>query len=171
MLRLLKYILQFTKLMIIILILLSQNSFATQSKVDTTDIIYTDIKAGDICIVCDLPIKSGTGIGILFDGRRVTLDLDHFKDFINNSEKYFHKLQANVALYDEGNFDKYQISYVWFLVGLWILFALISAAICSNLAMKKSKNFNKWFYVGLISNLFGLIYLLFPRYFPILEVL
>jgi len=161
MLRFLKYTFQSTKLMMIILILLCQNSFANQSKFDTTDVTFIDIEADDICIVCDMPINSKKGIGFLFKGRKVTLDSKHLIDFINNPDKYFHKLQANVALYDEGRFDKYQISYVWFLVGLWILFALISAAICSNLALKKSKNFNKWFYVGLISNLFGLIYLLF----------
>ena len=142
--------------------ILNQNSFAITNQIqpDSTTYTYVDIKAGDLCIVCDMPINSESGIAFLFKGRRVTIDLAHFKDFIENPEKYFYKLQPNVALYSEGVFNKYQINYGWFVFGLWVLLALVSAAFCVNIAMKKGLSIKKWFYIGLGANIFGLIYLM-----------
>ena len=145
--------------LILFILLIPVMIFASQSSIDTSDIKYIDIKAGDMCIVCDMEIDANSGIGFLFEGRRVTIDVKHFSDFINNPEKYFYKLQAKVALYDEGSLT-FKTGYGWFIVGLWILLALVSAALSANIAMKRCLNPIKWFYTGLIFSLFGLIYLI-----------
>jgi hypothetical protein len=54
----------------------------------------------------------------------------------------------------------FNINSGWFIAGIWILLALISAAWSSNIAMKRRLDPKSWFYMGLIFNLFGVIYLL-----------
>jgi hypothetical protein len=146
------------RLLVFILLIQSGHLFS-QSKIDTTNIIYIDLKSGDLCIVCDMEIDKNSGIGFLLQGRRITIDLEHVHEFFNNPEKYFYKMQAKVALYDERAIISDQINPDWFLFGLWIVIALICAAICANIAMRKGLNSQSWFYYGFVFNLFGLIYL------------
>ena len=58
------------------LLIFNHNSFAitNQTQPDSINYTYLDIKAGDLCIVCDMPINSESGIAFLFKGRRVTID-------------------------------------------------------------------------------------------------
>lgn len=159
-----KYNLKFQATVIILFTLLAFNQYSValgnQLKIDSTQYTYLDIKAGDICIVCDMPINAETGIAFLFNGRRVTIDVTHFVDFINNPEKYFYKLQPNAALYNEEILETVKMNYGWFIFGLWILSALVSSAFAVGIAMKKDLSIKKWFYIGLGANIFGLIYLI-----------
>jgi hypothetical protein len=159
-----KYNIKLKSITILLFILLinNQNSIAfdNPTQIDSTKYTYVDIKAGDLCIVCDMPINAETGIAFLFNGRRVTIDVMHFTDFIKNPEKYFYKLQPNAALYNDEILDIIKMNYRWLIFGLWILMALVSSAFAVNISMKKGLNIKKWFYVALITNIFGLIYLI-----------
>ena len=75
--------------------------FSSKGKQDTLGYKLLSIKIGDRCIVCDLPIKEGSGLALLIKGRRVTIDLEHFQEFIENKAKYFANLEPHGALFQE----------------------------------------------------------------------
>ena len=58
------------------LLIFNHNSLAITNltQPDSINYTYLDIKAGDLCIVCDMPIDSESGIAFLFYGIIVTID-------------------------------------------------------------------------------------------------
>jgi hypothetical protein len=48
----------------------------------------------------------------------------------------------------------------WFILGAWIVLALISAAICSQLAFRKGFSSIKCFFLGLALNFVGIIFII-----------
>ena len=125
---------------------------------DTLGYKLLSIKKGDRCIICDIPIKEGTGLALLIKGRRVTIDLDHFQEFITNQAKYFAKLEPHGALFQESAVLPHAMKYGWFIAGLWIFTALISAAICCNVALKKGLRASPWFFRGLLFHFMGIVW-------------
>lgn len=146
---------------IIIFCYFHNSLFADQTIADTLGYKILDIKKGDRCIVCNMKLEEGKGLALLISGKRVTVDLDHLEEFLANPSKYFTKLQPNVALYSKEAAQALHVGYGWFIFGVWVAFALIVAAICANIALRKGLPAYKWFFVGLITNVFGLFIITF----------
>jgi hypothetical protein len=127
---------------------------------DTLGYKLLSIKKGDRCIICDIPLKEGSGLALLIKGRRVTIDLNHFQEFITNQVKYFAKVEPQGALFQESAVLPHAIQYGWFIVGMWIFTALISAAICCNVAMRKGLRASLWFFRGLLFHFIGLLWVI-----------
>ena len=134
-------------------------NYAPEEPQDTLGYKLLSIKKGDRCIICDIPIKEGTGLALLIKGRRVTIDLDHFQEFIRNQAKYFAKLEPHGALFQESAVLSQAVNYGWFITGLWIFSALIAAAICCTIALKKGLRASPWFFRGLLLNFLGIIWI------------
>jgi len=130
---------------------------------DTLGYILLSIKKGDRCIICDIPIMEGTGSALLIKGRRVTIDLDHFQEFITNQAKYFAQHEPHGALFQESAVLPHAMKYGWFIAGLWIFTALIAAAICCNVALKKGLRASPWFFRGLLLHIIGIIWVILKK--------
>ncbi|UCF64360.1 MAG: hypothetical protein JSW33_00615 [bacterium] len=68
----------------VVLFISTSSYFANNLYADTLDTLgykLLSIKKGDRCIVCDIPIKEGSGLALLIQGRKVTIDLDHVQEF------------------------------------------------------------------------------------------
>ena len=137
--------------------------FSSKGKQDTLGYKLLSIKIGDRCIVCDLPIREGSGLALLIKGRRVTIDLEHFQEFIENKAKYFANLEPHGALFQESAVLPKTMRYGWFIAGLWIFSALIAAAVCCSVAIKKGLRAHAWFFRGLLLHLFGVIWIMMTK--------
>lgn len=138
-------------------------NFSQEEAQDTLGYKLLSIKKGDRCIICDIPIKDGTGLALLIKGRRVTIDLNHLQEFITNQAKYFAKPEPQGALFQESAVLLNAINYGWFIAGLWIFTALISAAICCNVAFKKGLSASSWFFRGLLLHFIGIVWVILKK--------
>jgi hypothetical protein len=138
-------------------------NFAAQEAQDTLGYKLLSIKKGDRCIICDIPIKEGSGLALLIKGRRVTIDLDHLPEFIKNQTKYFTELEPHGALFQESAVLPQTLKYGWFITGLWIFTALITAAVCCNVALKKGLHPTVWFIRGFLLHFIGIFWIMSKR--------
>ncbi|RME00563.1 MAG: hypothetical protein D6814_03265, partial [Calditrichaeota bacterium] len=117
----------------------------------------TTSKKGDRCIVCDTPLTDSS-IVILYKGRRVPLLNKAMLDqFLQNPEAYFSKLQPTGALFHEDAISTGGMKWGWFVLGLYILSALVIAAVTSNLAIRKGYSATHWYFAGLFLHVVGLL--------------
>ena len=82
--------------------------------------------------------------------------------------RYFHKLQARSALFDEETNAAPAMATGWLYFGIYVLGGLVFAALCGYLAVTRSLSPLPWFFAGLVGNLAALLVLLVtPRGNPV----
>ena len=155
-----KHLLPVFAVLLIIYTLLPNIAFADDILPDTLGFKRVPTKAGDRCIVCDGPVGKN-GFAIIYKGRRVAIRPEYVKDFFENPDKYFPKLQPKGALIQEKAILESGIGYSWLLFGIWVVLALIAASIASNIALRKGFSPLTWYFIGLITSLIGVIIILF----------
>ena len=125
---------------------------------DSSQYRQIPVKDGDVCVVCDKPLGKD-GLAILYKGRRVPFfNREQFRIFLDNPAKYFAKLQPRTALFDENAVAQKSMQFGWLFFGVWVTIALICGAISAGIALRKGLPPVKWFFVGLIGSVFGLIF-------------
>jgi hypothetical protein len=121
-------------------------------------------KAGEVCIVCGMPVSSGD-IAIVVKGRRMPVMKDMAETVLRNPEFYFKHKQARGALFQEdfqapSGADRAAVSLGWFLAGLYVLSALIFGGLSGNAAVAKGLPPISSFFLGLGLSFFGYLYVL-----------
>jgi hypothetical protein len=121
-------------------------------------------KAGEVCIVCGMPLSSGD-IAIVVKGRRMPVMKDMAESVLRNPEFYFKDKQARGALFQEdfqapSGADRAGVSLGWFLAGLYVLSALIFGGLSGNAAVAKGLPPISSFFLGLGLSFFGYLYVL-----------
>lgn len=138
--------------------LLSQISYS-QQQTKKLDYKFTEVIEGDHCTVSGHEL-SKDDIALLVQGRRVPLKKEALDIFLENPEKYFSKLQAKSALFTEDMKNSKNLSYNWFLFGIYVLIGLIFAALSSHKAVAKGLKPVPWFFGGLFFNAFAYLAIL-----------
>ena len=121
-------------------------------------------KAGEICIVCGMPVSSGD-IAIILKGRRMPVMKDMAAAVLKNPEIYFKSKQAKGALFQEDfqtppGAAQAGVSLGWFLAGLYVLSALIFGGLSGVAAVAKGLPPISSFFFGLGLSVFGYLYVL-----------
>lgn len=118
------------------------------------------IKTGDYCIV---GFESSDHLDnvIIYKGRRVGVCPPHAAVLENpdSLDYYFATLQPRSALYHEEAIQgaSRPIQTGWFYFGIWVAIALLAAALSTGVALRKGLPAVKWFFIGLVGSIFGLI--------------
>ncbi len=122
---------------------------------------------GEICLVCDHPIdEDQTCVLIQFRGRTVTVNKVNLEAWRADPNRYFNKLpsRASGALFDEGAVMPDQMggtpSWVFLIVGLYILAGLMMGGACSYVAVSRGHPPMPWFLLGLFINGIAMVMLL-----------
>jgi hypothetical protein len=150
-----------TKLLTVLL--LSVPMFASGSQ-PQSQYPTTNAKAGEVCVVCGMPVSSDD-IAILLKGRRMPVMKTMAAAVLKNPEIYFQKKQAKGALFQE-DFQAPSgatwagVSLGWFLGGLYVLSALIFGALSGTTAIAKGLPPISSFFAGLGLSVFGYLYVL-----------
>ena len=147
----------------LVFLFLLNNWGYTQNLPDTLGYKILSIKKGDRCIVCDIPLKEGTGIALLIKGRRVTIDLEHLDEFLQDKEFYFSKLKPRGALFQESAVLLNTLKSGWFILGCLIVLSLIMGGLSCHLAIKRGYPPISWFFIGFFLNIFGLLWVVLKR--------
>ncbi len=114
---------------------------------------------GEICVVSGA-IMTIDDVTLLIKGRRIPFKTAGIAAFMNNPEKYISKLQAKGSFISEPDMTAGGISYIWFYIGVYVLWSLVFSALSANTALMKGLSIKKWFIIGLLTNIVGYIYLL-----------
>ena len=130
---------------------------ASPSAQDTLGFELAPVKKGDRCIVCNMPV-SGAGVAILYRGRRVPFtNIAMLERFLDDPGDYFYKLEPNGALFQEAAVARQALQPGWFVLGLWVLLALVSASLAAVLALRKGLPVVKWYFIGLAASVVGVL--------------
>jgi len=121
-------------------------------------------KAGEICIVCGMPVSSGD-IAIILKGRRLPVMKDMAAAVLKNPEIYFKHKQAKGALFLEdfqapSGAVQDGVSVGWFLAGLYVLSALFFGGLSGTAAIARGLPPISSFFFGLGLSVFGYVYVL-----------
>ena len=135
----------------------------TENYPDTLGYKRLSIKKGDRCIICDIPLKESTGIALLIKGRRVTVDLEHLDEFLQNKDFYFSKLKPKGALFQESAVLLNTLKSGWFILGCLFVFSLIMGGLSCHLAIKKGYPPVSWFFIGFFLNIFGYLWVVLKK--------
>ncbi len=136
--------------------LAAANTSASQGMGDALRYEKVLLKMGDRCIVSNLLLDEH-GLAFLYRGRRVTLDAAHVQTFFDQPMKYFSNLQPRGALFQEDAIRKPPKRIGWFIFGVWMTLGLTAGAFCTHLALGKGLSPVTWFFVGLTTNLVGVL--------------
>jgi hypothetical protein len=147
----------------IIIIFIFISNLPADNLPDTLGYKRLTIKEGDRCLICDAPIKVGTGLALLIKGKRIIIDLDHLQEFLSNKDFYLSNLQPKGALFQESAILTKTLRSGWFIFGTWIVLSLFMGALSCQLALKKGYGPLKWFFIGLFLNIFGYILILLQK--------
>lgn len=121
----------------------------SQEQTKELEYSFTEVREGDHCTVSGHELYQDD-IALIVQGRRVPLKKEALDIFLSSPEKYFSKLQAKSALFTEDMNDNKNLSYGWFLFGVYVLIGLIFAALCSHIAIAKGLKPVPWFFAGLL---------------------
>ncbi|MGA9118917.1 MAG: hypothetical protein WB699_06085 [Bacteroidota bacterium] len=116
---------------------------------------------GEHCIVCGATLGKD-GFALIIRGRRFPLDREHLDEFLRHSEHYFALKEPRGALFQESSHAPAgttpgETSPGWFLMGAVVVTALLSAGITAYVALTHGLNAGRWFIVGLVFNVFGVL--------------
>ncbi len=116
-------------------------------------------RAGEFCLVCDKPIGS-EDVVYLVNGQRVALHAARcYALFQKVPSKFLVLLRPQGAFLGASNQEQ-ELSFTWFLAGLYVLLGLVFAALCAQRAMNSGRNPATWFGLGMVLNAFGYLLLL-----------
>ena len=117
--------------------------------------------AGEICIVCDMPIGSDeTAVTIRHRGRTVHVNTKLLDRWNADPGRYFSKVQARSTLFDEEAVAASGVDHVWWKVGVYLVAGLIVGALCAYVAVNRGRCPKRWFIWGLLTNVLALTALL-----------
>ncbi|MEW5975771.1 MAG: hypothetical protein AB1898_08190 [Acidobacteriota bacterium] len=119
---------------------------------------------GERCAVCGVPLTS-EDVVLIVRGRRVPLNKEMVGEFLSRQEEYFRSRQPKGALFQEEfqtppGVSQSGISLRWFLVGLYIVTALVFAGLSGYVAVAKGLPPIPYFFLALAFNVFGFLYVL-----------
>ncbi len=119
---------------------------------------------GEQCLVCRKRIFDEDVVEIRYQGRTFHVGVPFFGDFKDDPERYFARLQARSALFDENAMRAPPMALGWLWLGLYVLTGLVFSAVCGYVAVSRSLSPIPWFFAGLLGNVAALVVLLFaPR--------
>jgi hypothetical protein len=113
----------------------------------------------EICVVCRRPIGE-SGVVYLVQGQRVAVHVsDCYAKFRENPLTYLAALQPHGAFLGAGG-EGQDLSWVWFLAGLYVLAGLVFGALCAHRALQAGRSAPAWFGAGLALNVIAYVWLL-----------
>ena len=119
---------------------------------------------GEYCTVCGAPLTE-KDVALIIKGRRFPLDKTMVDAFMRRKEEYFSAKQMKGALFQEeltapAGVAQSGISLTYFLVGLYILAALIFGGLSGYAAVSKGLQPIPSFFVGFFLSILGYLYVL-----------
>lgn len=158
--------------MAISLAVIGASAFADVDPVDPVELpdasgwIIVDERPGDgeQCLVCRKRVYGEDVVEISYKGRTFFVGKPFMGDFEADPARYFARLQARSALFDENAMppDR-QMAFGWLWLGVYVLAGLFCAAACGYLAVCKALTPLPWFFAGLFGNVAALALIMFVR--------
>ena len=124
-------------------------------------LLLRDAKPGDFCIRCGTDHQHIEKV-VMNRGRWIAV-CENCESFVlanhDSLAHYTEKLQPKGALFQESavQSEDNPIRWGWFAAGIWVLFALLSAAAASVIGLRKGLSPKRWFFIGLIFSIGGVI--------------
>lgn len=116
---------------------------------------------GEQCLVCGELIQGGEVVELRYQGRRFHVATKMLEELLSDPDKYFGKLQARSALFDEEAYPKRnRMSPGWLYLGVYVLLGLVSAATCGFLAVNRGLAPLRWFFAGLVGNVIAVFWII-----------
>jgi hypothetical protein len=140
-------------------------SFSEIVYADTTTQGYPIVRAdqGEACTICGTSLDSNDVV-LIVRGRRVPLDAAMVDEFLANEEVYFARLQPRGALFQEEERSRSTgpggVDLFWFLVGFYVLTAVIFSGLSAYVAVSKGLKPFPHFLIGLGLSALGFLYVL-----------
>lgn len=118
-----------------------------------------EAKLGEICLVCNQPIRAGDAT-YLVKGQRVPIHLGECdRQLRADPQNILPRLRPRGAFLGAGH-DELALSNLWFFAGLYVVLGMIFAALCAHRALHAGHSPVAWFGVGLALHAFGYLLLL-----------
>ncbi|MEE8458314.1 MAG: hypothetical protein V3S08_00490 [Phycisphaerales bacterium] len=120
---------------------------------------------GEQCLVCRKRVYDEDVVEIRFKGRTFFVGKPFMGDFEADPARYFARIQARSALFDENAFATDRpMAYGWLWLGGYVLAGMLCSASCAYIAVCKGLTPLRWFFSGLFGNVAGLGLVMFvPR--------
>ena len=119
---------------------------------------------GEQCLVCGELIRGAEVVELRYKGRRFHVAAALFEKLMEDPDRYFSKLQARSALFDEEAYSNQSpMSLGWLYFGLYVLVGLLSAAVCGCLAVSRGLASMRWFFAGLVGNVIAVLWIVLAR--------
>lgn len=113
-----------------------------------------EVRTGDRCVVSGELLDPDDFV-VEIRGRRIPVKAHCYEDFWKNPDKYFTGIQPRGALFNEDMHTVPRLNLAWFFFGLYVLAALIFAAVTSHAAVSRGLAPVPWFFIGLAGTAFG----------------
>ncbi len=116
------------------------------------------------CLVCQ-KIHSNTDHTIIYKGMKIPLCSegchDHYQEASNNNtlDTITSKIEPRAALFQEDSQTKYNLSKLFFWIGLYIFIGLVFGGLSAYIAVQKGLTAWSAFLIGLALNILGLIFI------------
>jgi hypothetical protein len=127
-----------------------------QSQVEGWRVVGVKPGEGEQCIVCDLPIQGANAVQILHRGRVVHVNEMMMPKWRQDAGRYFRKVQARAALFDEESLALRGLELGWLLFGVYVLVGLVAGGGCAYIAVARGLAPIPWFFAGLVGNVAAL---------------
>ncbi len=148
---------------LLLTVLLTGSIFAEE---ETTPPQYPTVPAqtGEYCTVCGAPLTE-KDIALIIKGRRFPLEKSMVDTFMRSREQYFSAKQMRGALFQEelnapAGVAQSGVSLTYFLIGLYILAALIFGGLSGYTALSKGLQPIPSFFIGFFLSVLGYVYIL-----------
>jgi hypothetical protein len=115
---------------------------------------------GELCLVCGKLVYDADVVEIRYRGRTFFVGAPLMQDFEADPDRYFKKLEARSALFDESSLLAVPLSFGWLIFGVYAFVGVMFAALLSYFAFHWGQPPLRWMFIGLFANVFGLIALL-----------
>ena len=139
-------------------------SSAAQESADKIPYKVLPPKPGERCSICDMPLTD-QDVALLVRGRRVPLNHMMVDSFLANEEKFFAAKQPRGALFSEEMSEQPGVSLGgittgWFLLGSYVLVALIFGGLSGYAAVSKGLPPIRYFFIGFVFSALGYLYVM-----------
>ncbi len=112
---------------------------------------------GEQCLVCRKRVYDEDVVEIIYKGRTFFVGKPFMDDFEADPARYFARLQARAALFDENALAADRpMAFGWLGLGTYVLVGLFCSALCAYIAVCKGRTPLPWFFGGLFGNVAGL---------------
>lgn len=123
-------------------------------------IIGTKPGNGEMCLVCDKPILNTNAWIIRYRGRTVYINQNMWSEWERDADRYFRKVQARAALFDEQSLGPRALHGAWLGVGVYVLIGLVLGGQCAYTALAGGRSAIGWFFAGFVGNVVALAILM-----------